>query len=118
MTKKKTTERHGFKIGEFVVYRARGPSRVDRGAGGNRHQAGTACYQFRQGQNEASHSDRQDCIGGIRKLADGSLIKRALDTLQARARLKRIVWSRWVQQNIAKLNSGDIISPIAHRVMA
>ena len=55
---------------------------------------------------------------GMRKLADGSLIKRALDTLQARARLKRIVWSRWVQQNIAKLNSGDIISPIAHRVMA
>ena len=47
---------------------------------------------------------------GIRKLAEGPLVKRALETLQGRARTKSTTWSRRSQEHIAKINSGDIVS--------
>ncbi len=47
---------------------------------------------------------------GMRKLADADIVKKALDTLAGRARIKRTMWSRRAQEYEAKINSGDLIS--------
>ena len=47
---------------------------------------------------------------GMRKLADTAIMKRALDTLTGRARVKRTMWSRRAQEYEAKINSGDLVA--------
>ena len=47
---------------------------------------------------------------GMRKLSDPALVKRALETLKGRARVKRTMWSRRAQEYEAKINSGDLVS--------
>ena len=47
---------------------------------------------------------------GMRKLAETPIIKRALETLKGRARIKRTMWSRRAQEYEAKINSGDIVA--------
>src|SRR5436189_1903908 len=47
---------------------------------------------------------------GMRKRAAAPLVKRALDTLKGRARIKRTMWSRRAQEYEAKINSGDIVA--------
>jgi CarD family transcriptional regulator len=37
-------------------------------------------------------------------------VKRALETLKGRARIKRTMWSRRAQEYEAKINSGDIVA--------
>jgi len=46
----------------------------------------------------------------MRKLAEPPLVKRALETLKGRARIKRTMWSRRAQEYEAKINSGDIVA--------
>ncbi len=47
---------------------------------------------------------------GMRKLAEPPVVKRALDTLTGRARVKRTMWSRRAQEYDAKINSGDLVA--------
>ena len=47
---------------------------------------------------------------GLRPLAAGDIVNRALTTLKGRARVKRTMWSRRAQEYEAKINSGDLIS--------
>ena len=47
---------------------------------------------------------------GMRKLAEPPIVKRALETLKGRARIKRTMWSRRAQEYEAKINSGDIVA--------
>ncbi len=47
---------------------------------------------------------------GMRKLADADVVKKALDTLTGRARVKRTMWSRRAQEYEAKINSGDLVA--------
>jgi len=47
---------------------------------------------------------------GMRKLSDPALVKKALETLKGRARVKRTMWSRRAQEYEAKINSGDIVA--------
>jgi len=47
---------------------------------------------------------------GMRKLADAATVKKALETVRGRARVKRTMWSRRAQEYEAKLNSGDLIA--------
>ncbi len=47
---------------------------------------------------------------GMRKLADDGIVKKAMETLKGRARVKRTMWSRRAQEYVAKINSGDLIS--------
>ena len=47
---------------------------------------------------------------GMRKLAEPPVVKRALETLKGRARIKRTMWSRRAQEYEAKINSGDIVA--------
>src|ERR1700759_2621617 len=46
----------------------------------------------------------------MRKLSEGGLVKRALETLKGRARIKRTMWSRRAQEYEAKINSGDLVA--------
>jgi CarD family transcriptional regulator len=53
----------------------------------------------------------QKAVGsGLRALAEGNVVSRALATLKGRARVKRTMWSRRAQEYEAKINSGDLIS--------
>jgi CarD family transcriptional regulator len=47
---------------------------------------------------------------GMRKLAEETLVKKALETVTGRARVKRTMWSRRAQEYEAKINSGDLIA--------
>ncbi|HRD46746.1 MAG TPA: CarD family transcriptional regulator [Caulobacter sp.] len=47
---------------------------------------------------------------GLRPLAEGTIVTKALTTLKGRARVKRTMWSRRAQEYEAKINSGDLIS--------
>ena len=48
--------------------------------------------------------------GAIRKLSEPDVVKKALDTLTGRARVKRTMWPRRAQEYEAKINSGDLIA--------
>jgi CarD family transcriptional regulator len=45
---------------------------------------------------------------GMRKLAEPEVVKRSLDILLGRARIKRTMWSRRAQEYETKINSGDL----------
>lgn len=45
---------------------------------------------------------------GMRRLAEASVVDKALTTLTGRARIKRTMWSRRAQEYEAKINSGDL----------
>ena len=45
---------------------------------------------------------------GMRKLAEPDVVKKALDILLGRARIKRTMWSRRAQEYETKINSGDL----------
>ena len=47
---------------------------------------------------------------GMRKLAEDGIVKRAMETLKGKARIKRTMWSRRAQEYEAKINSGDLIA--------
>jgi len=47
---------------------------------------------------------------GMRKLAKPPIVKRALETLKGRARVKHTMWSRRAQEYEAKINSGGIVA--------
>jgi len=47
---------------------------------------------------------------GLRSLAAGDIMSKALVTLKGRARIKRTMWSRRAQEYEAKINSGDLVS--------
>ena len=47
---------------------------------------------------------------GMRKLAEADVVKKALETLTGRARVKRTMWSRRAQEYEAKINSGDLVA--------
>jgi hypothetical protein len=46
----------------------------------------------------------------MRKLSEPAMVKKALETLKGRARIKRTMWSRRAQEYEAKINSGDIVA--------
>ena len=56
-------------------------------------------------------SDREDRVGRhAQARRSRRLVKRALETLKGRARIKRTMWSRRAQEYEAKINSGDIVA--------
>lgn len=47
---------------------------------------------------------------GMRKLAEEGVVRRAMETLKGKARIKRTMWSRRAQEFEQKINSGDLVS--------
>lgn len=110
--KKPVNQRHGFKTNEYIVYPAHGVGRII----GIEEQeiAGMALELFvihfeKEKLTLRVPTGKLESVG-MRKLAEDGLVKKAMDTLKGRARVKRTMWSRRAQEYIAKINSGDLIS--------
>jgi CarD family transcriptional regulator len=110
--KKPVSARHGFKTNEFVVYPAHGVGRI---VGIEEQEiAGMSLELFVITFDKEKLTLRVPtgklASVGMRKLAEEPLVKRAMETLKGRARVKRTMWSRRAQEYVAKINSGDLIS--------
>jgi CarD family transcriptional regulator, regulator of rRNA transcription len=109
---KKTTQRQGFKTNEFIVYPAHGVGQIQ--AIEEQVVAGAKLelfvINFVKDKMTLRVPTAKIVSVGMRKLAEPPLVKRALDTLKGRARIKRTMWSRRAQEYEAKINSGDIVA--------
>lgn len=110
--KKSVSQRHGFKTNEFVVYPAHGVGRI---VGIEEQEiAGMSLELFvitfdKEKLTLRVPTGKLESVG-MRKLADDGVVKKAMETLKGRARVKRTMWSRRAQEYVAKINSGDLIS--------
>jgi len=110
--KKPVSARHGFKTNEFVVYPAHGVGRI---VGIEEQEIAGMSLELFVITFEKEKLTLRVPTGklasiGMRKLAEESVVKRAMETLKGRARVKRTMWSRRAQEYVAKINSGDLIS--------
>ena len=109
---KKTTQRQGFKTSEFIVYPAHGVGQIM--AIEEQEIAGAKLelfvINFIKDKMTLRVPTAKIVTVGMRKLAEPPLVKRALETLKGRARVKRTMWSRRAQEYEAKINSGDPVS--------
>ena len=110
--KKSVSQRHGFKTNEFIVYPAHGVGRI---VGIEEQEiAGMSLELFvitfdKEKLTLRVPTGKLESVG-MRKLADDGVVKKAMDTLKGRARVKRTMWSRRAQEYVAKINSGDLVS--------
>jgi CarD family transcriptional regulator len=110
--KKPVSQRHGFKATEFVVYPAHGVGRIV--AIEEQEIAGMALELFVISFEKEKLTLRVPtgklASVGMRKLAEEPVVKKAMEILKGRARVKRTMWSRRAQEYVAKINSGDLVS--------
>ena len=110
--KKPLTHRQGFKTNEFVVYPAHGVGQIlaieEQEIAGARLEL--FVINFIKDKMTLRVPTAKVANVGMRKLSDPALVKRALETLKGRARIKRTMWSRRAQEYEAKINSGDLVS--------
>ncbi|MCP4561416.1 MAG: CarD family transcriptional regulator [Bosea sp.] len=111
-TAKKTVVRQGFKTGEFVVYPSHGVGQIT--AIEEQEVAGFKLelfvVSFAKDKMTLRVPTAKAASVGLRKLADGEIVGKALSTLTGRARVKRTMWSRRAQEYEAKINSGDLVA--------
>ena len=109
---KKTAQRQGFKTNEFIVYPAHGVGQIT--AIEEQEVAGIKLellvIAFEKDKMTLRVPVAKIASVGMRKLADATTVKKALETVRGRARVKRTMWSRRAQEYEAKINSGDLIS--------
>src|SRR5437879_585217 len=110
--KKVLTQRQGFKTNEFVVYPAHGVGQIlaieEQEIAGARLEL--FVINFMKDKMTLRVPTAKVANVGMRKLSEPALVKRALETLKGRARVKRTMWSRRAQEYEAKINSGDIVA--------
>ncbi|WP_082747290.1 CarD family transcriptional regulator [Bradyrhizobium macuxiense] len=110
--KKVVTQRQGFKANEFVVYPAHGVGQIlaieEQEIAGAKLEL--FVINFMKDKMTLRVPTAKVANVGMRKLSEPSLVKRALETLKGRARVKRTMWSRRAQEYEAKINSGDIVA--------
>ncbi|MFK5978822.1 MAG: CarD family transcriptional regulator [Rhizobiaceae bacterium] len=108
---KKSTQRQGFKIGEYIVYPAHGVGQIT--AIEEQEVAGYSLelfvIDFAQDKLTLRVPLAKVESAGMRKLSEDIRIDKSLRTVQGRARVKRTMWSRRAQEYEAKINSGDLI---------
>ncbi len=102
----------GFKTSEFIVYPAHGVGQImaieEQEVAGFKLEL--YVISFVKDKMTLKVPTPKVASVGMRKLADADVVKKALDTLTGRARIKRTMWSRRAQEYEAKINSGDLIS--------
>jgi len=110
--KKLPTQRQGFKTTEFVVYPAHGVGQIlaieEQEIAGAKLEL--FVINFIKDKMTLRVPTAKVANVGMRKLSDPTLVKKALETLKGRARVKRTMWSRRAQEYEAKINSGDIVA--------
>ena len=101
-----------FKINDSVVYPAHGVGKIV----GIEKQviAGITnelfVLDFEQEKLKLKVPTAKAISSGMRALSDDAQVKKAVDLLKGRARIKRTMWSRRAQEYEAKINSGDILA--------
>ncbi len=109
---KKTSNRQGYKTGEYVVYPAHGVGQImaieEQEVAGFKLEL--FVISFEKDKMTLRVPTAKATSVGMRKLAENTLVTKALDTITGRARIKRTMWSRRAQEYEAKINSGDLIS--------
>jgi len=110
--KKVVTQRQGFKANEFVVYPAHGVGQIlaieEQEIAGAKLEL--FVINFIKDKMTLRVPTAKVVNVGMRKLSEPALVKKALETLKGRARVKRTMWSRRAQEYEAKINSGDIVA--------
>jgi len=109
---KKTTQRQGFKTNEFIVYPAHGVGQItsieEQEVAG--YKLELFVINFVKDKMTLRVPIAKIASVGMRKLAEPGIVRRALETLKGRARIKRTMWSRRAQEYEAKINSGNIVA--------
>jgi len=107
----KATQRHGFKINEYIVYPAHGVGQIlaieEQEVAG--YKLELFVINFAKDKMTLKVPMPKVISGAIRKLSDSDTVRKSLDTLMGRARVKRTMWSRRAQEYEAKINSGDLL---------
>jgi CarD family transcriptional regulator len=110
--RKVVTQRQGFKANEFVVYPAHGVGQIlaieEQEIAGAKLEL--FVINFIKDKMTLRVPTAKVANVGMRKLSEPALVKKALETLKGRARVKRTMWSRRAQEYEAKINSGDIVA--------
>ena len=101
-----------FKPGDFVVYPTHGVGKVvsieiQEIAG---HKLKLFVISFDRDRMTLRVPVSKATTSGLRKLSSRKKMDNAMETLKARARVKRTMWSRRAQEYEAKINSGDPVS--------
>lgn len=108
--KKSANQRQGFKTHEYIVYPAHGVGQImaieEQEVAG--YKLELFVIAFAKDKMTLRVPTTKVAAVGMRKLAEPAQVKRALETLKGRARIKRTMWSRRAQEYEAKINSGDI----------
>jgi CarD family transcriptional regulator, regulator of rRNA transcription len=109
---KKATQRQGFKTNEYIVYPAHGVGQItsieEQEVAG--YKLELFVISFVKDKMTLRVPIAKIASVGMRKLAEPTIVRRALETLKGRARIKRTMWSRRAQEYEAKINSGDIVA--------
>jgi CarD family transcriptional regulator len=102
--------RHGFKTNEFIVYPAHGVGQIvaleEQEVAGFKLEL--FVITFVKDKMTLRVPTGKVAGVGMRKLAEPDVVKKALDILLGRARIKRTMWSRRAQEYETKINSGDL----------
>lgn len=110
--KKNVSARHGFKTNEWIVYPAHGVGRIV--AIEEQEIAGISLelfvITFEKDKMTLRVPTGKSQSVGMRKLAEEATVRKAVETLKGKARVKRTMWSRRAQEYEAKINSGDLIA--------
>ncbi|WP_341760550.1 CarD family transcriptional regulator [Candidatus Endowatersipora endosymbiont of Watersipora subatra] len=111
MAAKRLIQRQGFKTGEFIVYPAHGVGQIidieyQEIAGFSLE---VFLIDFAKDKMKLRVPTSKIESVGMRKLSEASIVEESLKIVQARARIKRAMWSRRAQEYDTKINSGDII---------
>src|ERR1700693_3864946 len=110
--KKTAHTRQGFRTNEYIVYPAHGVGQIVRIE--EQEVAGfkleVFVISFSKDKMTLRVPTSKAITVGMRKLASPDVVKKALDTLKGRARIKRTMWSRRAQEYEAKINSGHLVS--------
>jgi len=110
--KKTSQTRNGFKAGEHIVYPAHGVGQIvgieDQEIAG--YKLELFVISFEKDKMTLRVPVSKIATVGMRKLAETAVVKKALETVKGRARVKRTMWSRRAQEYEAKINSGDLIA--------
>ncbi|MDQ0346781.1 CarD family transcriptional regulator [Ancylobacter vacuolatus] len=104
--------RQGFKTGEHIVYPSHGVGRIvaieDQEVAGFKLEL--FVIHFEKDKMTLRVPVPKIVSVGMRKLSEPVVMKKALETLKGRARVKRTMWSRRAQEYEAKINSGDLVA--------
>ncbi len=109
---KSSKQRKGFKTNEFVVYPSHGVGQIiaieEQEIAGQKLELFVIHFEPEKMTLRVPTSNVEQV--GMRKLSSAETVRKGLETLKGKARVKRTMWSRRAQEYEAKINSGDLIS--------